>query len=103
VTVNKAERRIRREKKTIEAMIELYCRDNHEGDEGLCKSCRDLLDYANERLDRCQLASNKPTCLDCSIHCYERSRKEEVRIVMRYSGPRMLRRHPILAIRHLMD
>jgi hypothetical protein len=24
-------------------------------------------------------------------------------VVMRYAGPRMLRRHPLLAIRHLLD
>lgn len=103
VTTNKNERRIRREKKTIKVIVELYCRHNHESDEGLCEGCRDLLAYSNDRLDECPLASNKPTCLDCTIHCYERSKKEEVRAVMRYSGPRMLLRHPILAIHHLMD
>jgi hypothetical protein len=29
--------------------------------------------------------------------------RERIRIVMRYSGPRMLYRHPILSIRHKMD
>jgi len=29
--------------------------------------------------------------------------REHVRIVMRYAGPRMLWRHPILAVRHLID
>ena len=29
--------------------------------------------------------------------------RERVREVMRYSGPRMLWRHPVLAAAHLMD
>ncbi|MDW2334940.1 nitrous oxide-stimulated promoter family protein, partial [Vibrio sp. 1069] len=28
--------------------------------------------------------------------------KEQMRLVMRYSGPRMLLKHPILAVRHLL-
>jgi hypothetical protein len=29
--------------------------------------------------------------------------REQVRVVMRYAGPRMLTRYPILAIMHLFD
>jgi hypothetical protein len=29
--------------------------------------------------------------------------RQKVRQVMRYAGPRMLLRHPVLAIRHLLD
>jgi hypothetical protein len=29
--------------------------------------------------------------------------REEVRVVMRYAGPRMISRHPILALWHLID
>jgi hypothetical protein len=29
--------------------------------------------------------------------------RERVRAVMRYAGPRMLLRHPILAVLHLLD
>jgi hypothetical protein len=29
--------------------------------------------------------------------------RERVREVMRYSGPRMLTRHPVLAVAHLVD
>ena len=29
--------------------------------------------------------------------------RERVRAVMRYSGPRMLTRHPVLAVAHLAD
>ncbi len=29
--------------------------------------------------------------------------REEVREVMRYAGPRMMRRHPVLAVLHILD
>jgi hypothetical protein len=29
--------------------------------------------------------------------------REKVRAVMRYSGPRMAGKHPVLAVRHLLD
>jgi hypothetical protein len=45
----------------------------------------------------------KPTCAKCPIHCYKPAMKERIRDVMRYAGPRMLRRHPVLAIRHLLN
>ena len=35
-------------------------------------------------------------------HMADRRRKE-VRKVMRYAGPRMIRRHPILAVLHIVD
>jgi hypothetical protein len=29
--------------------------------------------------------------------------RDHIKLVMRYAGPRMLLRHPILTIRHLLD
>ncbi len=88
-------------------MIELFCRDNHADrvklPAALCDECRELLDYAMKRIDRCPYGEEKPTCANCPIHCYKRDRREQVRRVMRYSGPRMVRRHPVLAVRHLID
>ena len=59
--------------------------------------------YATRRLDRCVFGDDKPTCANCTVHCYSEAMREQVRAVMRYAGPRMLRRHPILAIRHVID
>ena len=95
--------RIRRESKTIEAMIRLYCRDHHGGEDELCPECRQLGDYALIRLDRCPFRESKPTCAKCPVHCYKPDMREKVRAVMRYAGPRMLRRHPVLAVLHLVD
>jgi len=57
--------------------------------------------YANEKLDRCPYGQNKPTCNRCPIHCYKPQQREQARHIMRYAGPRMLLKHPILAIKHL--
>ena len=97
-----ARRRLQRERRTIAAMIAIYCRDHHHA-QGLCAECAALEAYASERLDRCVYGPEKPTCVNCPIHCYKREKREAVREVMRYAGPRMLRRHPILALTHLLD
>jgi len=95
--------RIAREKRTIQAMVAIYCRAHHRSDVGLCPECTDLLDYALCRLDRCPFGPAKTTCVCCPVHCYKPAMREKVRRVMRYAGPRMLWRHPILALRHQWD
>ena len=45
----------------------------------------------------------KPTCANCTVHCYSADRREQVRVVMRWAGPRILFRHPVLGILHLLD
>ncbi|MFB1489196.1 MULTISPECIES: nitrous oxide-stimulated promoter family protein [unclassified Thiocapsa] len=96
-------RRITREKKTITAMLGIYCRDHHPGNAGLCAECRPLLDYAHRRLETCPFQEDKPACNLCEVHCYSALMRERVRDVMRYAGPRMLRPHPILSLGHILD
>ena len=95
--------RLEREFRTIEAMLECYCRDHHGTNSRLCSECQGLLDYAQVRLSRCRFGQAKPTCAKCPVHCYQPKRREQVKEVMRYAGPRMLWQHPVLAILHLMD
>lgn len=95
--------RVAREKRTFAAMVALYCRRHHRQRECLCADCQELLDYAFARLERCPHGEDKPACADCSIHCYKPALRQRVRQVMRCAGPRMLWRHPYLAIRHLLD
>lgn len=87
--------------KTVAGMMKIYCNHHHNTSDVLCESCRSLLIYAETKLDRCPYGQSKPTCNKCPIHCYKPEPKEQMRLVMRYSGPRMLFKHPILAIRHL--
>jgi hypothetical protein len=91
-----------RELKTIEAMVDMYCRHHH-GAAPLCADCSALFDYAQRRLRRCVFGDAKPTCAKCLVHCYTAEMREKVRIVMRWAGPRMLLKHPILGVSHLLD
>lgn len=95
--------RIRREQRTIRAMTRIYCRDHHETAGGLCEDCGALLDYAYRRLGVCPFGAGKPACNHCTVHCYGRKMRDQVKAVMRYAGPRMLLRHPILSLGHLLD
>lgn len=90
-----------RELKTIELMINMYCAAQHHG-APRCADCMDLFDYAQRRLQRCVFGDAKPNCAKCVVHCYTDNMREKIRVVMRWAGPRMLLRHPILGIRHLL-
>lgn len=95
---------IHRQQRTVEMMIRMYCHGNRHGDRRtLCPECRELLDYARRRLDRCPFGDRKGSCRKCTVHCYAPAMAERIRQVMRYSGPRMLLRHPVAAIRHLIS
>jgi hypothetical protein len=92
-----------RERRTIEAMIGIYCRDHHEQRKGLCERCGEVFAYAELRLDKCLFPDNKPTCAHCPVHCYKPAMRDQVKQIMRYAGPRMIYNHPYLAIRHILD
>ena len=95
--------RLAREFRTLEAMVRCYCRAHHERQASDCAECAALLEYAAVRLDRCHFGAEKPTCAKCPVHCYSPARREQVKVVMRYAGPRMLFLHPWLAMRHWLD
>ena len=97
-----AEQRILREKKTAEKMTAIYCKANHKIDSGLCSECKDLLNYVQKRLDHCFFGERKPVCGKCPIHCYQKEMREKITTVMRYAGPRMIYKHPVLAIDHII-
>ena len=84
-------------------MIRLYCHDHHGTRAELCAECQSLMDYAGERLAKCPFQENKTVCAQCRVHCYKAEKREQIRVVMRYAGPRMLRRHPLMALQHLWD
>lgn len=100
--------RLQRELRTIAAMLRIHCADHHrpvpgDADAALCGDCTALLDYATKRLAGCPYGADKPTCTNCRIHCYGPAQRAAVREVMRYAGPRMLLRHPVLALAHVVD
>lgn len=92
-----------KEKEVVAKMIAIYCRGHKHTTGSLCYECQALLDYAYLRIDRCPFMETKTFCSNCRVHCYEQNMRTKIREVMRYSGPRMLFRHPILTIRHLIE
>jgi len=95
--------RIKREKKTLKAMIRIYCRGSHATSEHLCQDCIELQEYALARLEKCPFGASKGACSQCPIHCYKPDMKNKIRVVMRYSGPRMLFPHPLFFLYHFLD
>jgi len=101
---NPTHKRMVREKKTITHMIDLYCRAHHKNSQGvLCSMCQQFKEYAFLRLDKCPFQDKKSTCGKCTIQCYKPDMKHQAREIMSYSGPRLLLRHPVLAMHHLWD
>ena len=92
-----------REKRMVSQMILLYCRKNHNTPGGLCPQCRKLDDYARARREHCPFMETKTFCSNCRVHCYRSEMREEIRKVMRFSGPRMIFYHPAAAIRHVIE
>ena len=91
-----------REKETVSLMISIYCRKNH-GGKALCPDCAALDAYARLRSDKCPFMETKTFCSNCKVHCYKPEMREKIRAVMRFSGPRMIFHHPIMAIRHVIE
>ena len=92
-----------REKETVSQMIALYCKKQHGTRQGLCPDCAALDAYARMRSDKCPFMETKTFCSNCKVHCYKADMREKIRVVMRFSGPRMLLVHPVMAIRHVIE
>lgn len=97
------------EMEVMETIIAIYCRGHHHanrcaasvGEPSLCPDCRRLLTYARSRIAACPRMDVKSFCSACPVHCYSHEMRENVREVMRWSGPRMLLHHPLMTLRHM--
>ena len=94
-----------KEKKVVAEMIGLYCRSHHGTTRktGLCPECAALRDYAWQRSEHCLFMETKTFCINCRVHCYKPAMREKIRQVMRWSGPRMIFHHPIMAVNHVIS
>lgn len=90
------EKKREKEKKIVSLMIHLYCKYHNDIDED------ELIDYAMNKINKCPMMKTKTFCSQCKIHCYQKEKQEQIKKVMRYSGPRMIFYHPILAIKHAL-
>lgn len=100
---NSAESKREREKEVVSLMIRLYCKKQHGTKGGLCIECNELNEYAKLRSDKCPFMESKTFCSNCRVHCYKPDMREKIRQVMRFSGPRMIMYHPVLAVRHVIE
>lgn len=107
--MNQSEKTVRKRQKeqyVVEEMIRLYCRKNHGRQPGgrgqMCPDCQALLEYARQRSQKCPFMEEKTFCSNCRVHCYKPEMREKIRKVMRFSGPKMLLYHPVLAVWHLL-
>ena len=100
---NKVESKRELEKKTVALMIRLYCKKEHGTKKKLCPDCEALTQYAMMRSDKCPFMETKTFCSNCRVHCYRSAMREKIRAVMRFSGPRMLFYHPVMAVRHVIE
>ena len=93
----------KREKRMVSEMIALYCRKKHHTKDGLCPECAELEAYARMRSDKCPFMETKTFCSNCKVHCYKPEMREKIREVMRFSGPRMVFSHSVMAISHVIE
>lgn len=98
-----AEKRREKEKQVVSLMIKLYCNKKHHTKKELCDECRQLAEYAAMRSDKCPFMETKTFCSNCRVHCYKPDMQEKIKAVMRFSGPRMIFHHPVMAVNHLIE
>lgn len=99
--MSEVERKRLKEQATVEEMIKLYCKKNHRTKE-TCEECKKLIEYAKLRSEKCPFMENKTFCSNCKVHCYKPDMRTRIKDVMKFSGPRMLLTHPIMAISHVV-
>ena len=89
-----------KEKKVVKLMILKYCKgNNHLGEP--CDDCSKLIQYVDTRIDNCPFMETKTYCSNCKVHCFKLDMQQQIKKVMKYSGPRMLFSHPIMVLDHI--
>ncbi|MCX8116781.1 MAG: nitrous oxide-stimulated promoter family protein [Desulfobacterota bacterium] len=89
--------------RTLMRFVEIYCRENHDGERApfsfrlydlktihekeifLCPDCQRLLTYGLTMRLRCPY-DPKPMCKKCQTQCYKGDYKEKIRKIMKFSG-----------------
>ena len=97
--MNKIDQKRENEKRILKVMVDIYQRKHPQES----KMCEDLYKYACLRIDKCPFMETKTFCSKCKVHCYKPEMQKKIKEVMRFSGPRMLFYHPVLALRHLIE
>ena len=69
------------QKRIVRNMISLYSR-HKTGTYKLNGSYKELAEYCERRLDHCYWGNKKPSCKNCSIHCYNKAKREEIKKII---------------------
>jgi hypothetical protein len=67
---------------------------------GLCPECFALVKESVRHTNRCRHLAYKTFCHHCPTPCYALSVREKIRPIMRYSGPRLVMKHPVLGFQY---
>ena len=113
-------RKERRDIRVLIRFVHTFCLEKHRGDlkkpfsppfeevtslsrrgMQLCESCSELLTYGIRKRFRCPY-NPKPMCKKCETQCYSRNYREKVREVMRFSGPRLIKRGRLDLLYHYL-
>ena len=97
----------KKEEYIVTQMIAIYCRKNHRDlydrrTKKLCPECEQIAKYSVERSEHCPHIKEKTFCSNCTTHCYSPQMRDKIKKIMRFSGPRIILYHPVLAIWHLV-
>ena len=92
-----------REQDSISKMIAIYCNKQHNSSHKLCEECKNISEYASKCISLCQYGANKPVCGKCPSNCFRGDMYGKMVKIMRFAGPHMLYKHPILTARHILD
>lgn len=98
-------KRIEKDAKILKKFIKVYCHNIHseymKNENGYCKECFELLNFALLRNVKCQL-DPKPKCKDCKIHCYKPEMRKKIKEVMKFSGIYFIKRGRVDWIIHYL-
>ncbi|MBC6712985.1 nitrous oxide-stimulated promoter family protein [Treponema sp. Marseille-Q3903] len=97
----------KKEEYIVTQMIAIYCKKNHRElydrrTKKLCPECEQIAKYSVERSEHCPHIKEKTFCSNCTTHCYSPQMRDKIKKIMRFSGPRIIFYHPVLAIWHLI-
>jgi len=65
----------------------------------LCPDCYELIENAFRHTENCPHSSYKTFCHECPTPCYREEEQAKMLPIMHYSGKRIIRAHPIYALR----
>ena len=79
----------------LQQMINLY--------EGSDIEKENLVAYSLDKLENCPFnSSEKPRCVKCKIHCYDKIHQDQIIKVMRQTRIKFALLHPVLTARYFM-